>query len=110
MRRALLALSALVVGVLVLGAPTARAQDGESRIGIRQVDSTDSSAVEVTFFYSGDRADLADLTVREDGKLVEAESAVPLQDQQSLGVVLVIDASRSMAENALIERVREAAH
>jgi tight adherence protein B len=110
MRRALLAFSALVVGVLVLGAPTARAQDGESRIGIRQVDSTDSTAVEVTFFYSGDRADLADLTVREDGKVVEAASAVPLQDQQSLGVVLLIDASRSMAENALIERVREAAH
>ena len=41
---------------------------------------------------------------------MEATPAVPLDDQRALGVVLVIDASTSMAKNALIERVKEAAH
>jgi tight adherence protein B len=110
MRRALLGVTAGLVGALLVAGGTATAQDGESRIGIRKVDSTDPSAVEVTFFYSGEREALADLTVREDGNVVDATSAVPLQDQQSLGVVLVIDSSTSMNEDALIERVREAAH
>jgi tight adherence protein B len=111
MRRAGLALVALTLGsILLLGGAPARAQDGGSAISIRQVDSTDPEAVSVTFFYSGERAALADLTVREDGEVVDAEPAVPLDDQQSLGVVLAIDASTSMARNALIERVREAAH
>ena len=35
---------------------------------------------------------------------------MPLDDQQALGIVLVIDASESMEEDALIERVKEAAH
>ena len=42
---------------------------------------------------AGERDDLADLTVREDDELVEATAAVPLDDQQALGVVLVIDSS-----------------
>jgi tight adherence protein B len=114
MRRALLALVAAAGSLLfVAGAPalaTASAQDTDSALGIRDVDSTDPSAVEVTFFYTGERDALADLTVREDGNQVEFTPAVPLDDQQDLGVVLVIDSSKSMEENALIERVREAAH
>jgi tight adherence protein B len=111
MLKARLALVAALTGAALLaGGGPARAQDGGSEIGIRAVDSTDPEAVEVTFFYSGDRADLSGLTVREDGDIVESTSAVPLDDQQDLGVVLVIDSSTSMAENALIERVREAAN
>lgn len=111
MRRAGVALVALLTGaLLLLGGSSARAQDGESAISIRQVDSTDPAAVEVTFFYSGDREAVGDLTVREDGDVVQTTPAVPLDDQQSLGVVLAIDSSLSMNEDALIERVREAAH
>jgi tight adherence protein B len=110
MRRALLALAASVGLLLVVAGPQAHAQDGDSQLGIRTVDSTDPAAVEVTFFYTGERAALADLTVREGDKVVDASSAVPLDDQQSLGVVLAIDSSKSMEQNALIERVREAAH
>jgi len=114
MRRALLALAA-IGGCLLFaaGGPalgTAAAQDPDSALGIRNVDSTDPDAVEVTFFYTGERAALSDLTVREDGDNVEFTSAVPLDDQQALGVVLAIDSSGSMEANALIERVREAAH
>ncbi|MET0904209.1 MAG: VWA domain-containing protein, partial [Acidimicrobiales bacterium] len=110
MRRALVAVAALVGGLLLLGGAPARAQDSDSQLGIRQVDSTDAEAVSVTFFYTGERDDLADLTVREDDRIVDASSAVPLDDQQALGVVLVIDSSLSMEENALIERVRDAAN
>ncbi len=109
MRRALLAVAVGVV-LFAAGGP-AQAQDtDDSALGIRQVDSTDSAAVEVTFFYTGERDALTDLTVREGDRVVEATPAVPLDDQQSLGVVLVIDSSKSMEANALIERVREAAH
>jgi tight adherence protein B len=108
-------LAALVtaLGLVLLtaaGIAPAGAQDEDAPLAIREVDATDLSAVDVTFFYSGERDDLADLTVRENGDLVQAAPAVPYDDQASLGVVLVIDASTSMAKDALIERVKEAAH
>jgi len=106
--RAVLAL--VLVGLTValgLGTPTG-AQE-QPALTIRSVDATDPENVEVTFSYAGDRADLADLAVRESGDLVEASTAVPLSDQQALGVVLTIDVSGSMEEGALIERVLEAA-
>ena len=112
MRRALIALAAGAGSLLLLaaGPAVARAGGDGAELGIRQVDSTDPAAVEVTFFYTGDRNALSDLTVRENDEVVESTTAVPLDDQQSLGVVLVIDSSTSMEEDALIERVREAAH
>ncbi len=110
MRRALLALAAVAGGMLLVASGPAVAQDGGPRLGIRKVDSTDPAAVKVTFFYTGERDALSDLTVREDDKVVEATTAVPLDEQQSLGVVLAIDSSKSMEENALIERVTDAAH
>jgi tight adherence protein B len=108
MRRFLLALAAglaIAVGALV----PAGAQDADSALGIRGVDATDPDAVEVTFFYSGDRNDLADITLREDGRILETTPAVPFDDTDRLGVALVIDASGSMETGALIERVKEAA-
>ena len=112
MRRllAVLGVGLTLVVALGSGAVAAGAQDPSPAIGIREVDATDPSAVSVTFFYSGDRTDLASLTVRENGRLVDATSAAPFGKTRSLGVVLVVDASNSMATNALIERVREAAH
>ena len=107
--RAALALS-LVALTLLLGLAPSSAQDDGSALVIRSVDATDPANVEVVFGYQGDRNDLADLAVRESGDLVENTTAVPLSDQQALGVVLLIDASLSMNNGALIERVIEAAH
>ena len=76
---------------------------------VRQVDATDSGQVKVTFAYSGERENVGGLVVRQDGEVVDASEAVPLEDQQALGIVLLIDASQSMADDALIERVKEAA-
>jgi tight adherence protein B len=100
------ALALLIGGTVALGVPAA-AQE-EPVIAVRKVDSTDPSAVQVTFTYAGDRADLADLVVREDDFTVRATSARPLAEQQGLGIVLAIDASGSM-RGQLIERVLEAA-
>jgi tight adherence protein B len=112
MRRSLGVVAAGLVALAIsgVGLSPAGAQDPEIGLGIREVDATDPAAVEVTFFYAGDRADLADIVVREGGRVVDTTSAVPLDDQQALGVVLVVDASLSMNRGALIERVREAAH
>ncbi len=111
MRRVAALATAVGLALLaVVSMAPAGAQDDDSPLAIREVDATNPDAVNVTFFYSGERDDLADITIRENGELMEATPAVPLDDQRALGVVLVIDASTSMAKNALIERVKEAAH
>lgn len=110
MRRAfaLVALALAVLLALVPGSAPAGAQDAPT-ISIRAVDATDPEAVKVTFTYAGDRNDLTDLVIREQGDVVESTTAVPLSDQQQLGIVLVIDSSTSMETGALIERVLDAA-
>ncbi len=113
MRRALAAVAAglALVAVLLMGlAPVGAQQEPRGDLAIRQVDATDLDEVEVTFFYSGDRNDLSGLALREDGRLLETTAAVPLDDERAMGVVLAIDASKSMEADALIERVLEAAH
>lgn len=113
MRRAVgVLLGALVVCLgLATGSVVAGAQDGQEApaLAVRQVDATDPTAIRVTFTYAGDRDDLSDLVVREDDRIVRTAPAVPLSDQQALGIVLVIDSSNSMQEGALIERVLDAA-
>jgi tight adherence protein B len=109
MRRTFGAALAALIGLLALGGwGSAAAQEGPN-LAVRQVDATDPEAVQITFTYAGDRDDLSDLVVREGGNLVDTSPAVPLSDQQALGIVLTIDVSRSMQEGALIERVLEAA-
>jgi tight adherence protein B len=111
MRRAAgLALAALLaLATLVAGVDRASAQEAPV-LSVREVDATDPSAVQVTFTYAGDRNDLTDLAVREGDRLVDTNTAVPLSDQQSLGIVLVIDASGSMEDSGLIGPVLDAAH
>lgn len=98
---------AMLLGV-VPGSGPAGAQDAPT-MSIRAVDATDPEAVKVTFTYAGDRNDLSDLVIREQGDIVDSTTAVPLSDQQQLGIVLVIDSSTSMEQSALIERVLDAA-
>ena len=110
MRRALFALSAAFGLLLIVAGSPARAQDGDSALTIRGGSTPPTrrpSRSRSSTPETGPRC--ADLTVREDEQVVDNTSAVPLDDQQSLGVVLVIDSSKSMERNALIERVREAA-
>mgnify|MGYP000710497171 CR=1 FL=1 len=110
MRRAAVGLLVLLAAALVMPwGSSAGAQEG-SALAVRAVDATDPTAVEVTFTYAGDRNDLRDLAIREGGTLVDTNTAVPLGEQQALGIALVIDTSGSMKEGALIERVLEAAH
>lgn len=110
MRRAAAGLLAALAAALLLPFGGSAGAQEESALAVRAVDATDPTAVEITFTYAGDRNDLRDLTVREGGALVDTATAVPLGDQQALGIVLVIDTSGSMKEGALIERVLEAAH
>lgn len=99
----------LALATVAVGFDRASAQEGPA-LSVREVDATDPSAVQVTFTYAGDRDDLRDLTVREADRLVDTTTAVPLSDQQALGIVLVIDASGSMEDSGLIGPVLEAAH
>jgi tight adherence protein B len=109
-RRLVAAFAAVIVGLacLALGTGPAAAQDAP-QLAVRQIDATDPAVVQVTFTYQGDRGDLSDLVIREGGDVVDTNTAVPLGDQQALGIVLAIDTSGSMREGALIERVLEAA-
>lgn len=109
-RSSFLAALLALVGLLAV-APGAGAQaEAEERIGIREVDATDPDDVQVTFFYGGDRAAAADVTLRQGDAVLQPNGpVVPFDDDRSLGVVLLIDVSGSMEANAAIERAREAA-
>jgi VWFA-related protein len=98
----------VLAGIAAGTGAVAGAQEGTELI-VREVDGTDLSAVQITFLYGGDRDDLASLTVRENGRQVETSAPAPLQEGSEQGVVLLVDVSGSMSENAAIERAREAA-
>jgi tight adherence protein B len=111
----LLAVLAVSIAVLLalpaawVGAQTAPAGGSAADFGIREIDATNPDAVKVTFFYQGNRNDLGGLTVRVNDRQVPSESAKPLGDDRNLGVVLLIDTSKSMETNAAIERAKEGA-
>lgn len=105
----LAAAASVVLLLSALGPVGAQDAPEEAPLVIRQVDATDPAAVRVTFAYEGDRNDLRDLTLREDGDTVETTTAVPLADRRGLAVVLVIDASTSMQDSSLFTPVLEAA-
>jgi tight adherence protein B len=66
-------------------------------LSVRKIDSTDPKTVKIQFVYRGDRADLNDLTIRENGKVVKATTPVPVASGNgALGVMLAIDTSSSM--------------
>jgi tight adherence protein B len=109
-RRLRLGVAALAALLLAgIAAAGSAAAGGGGNLALRSVDGTDPANVEVTFLYRGERDDLAGLRLRENGRQVETTSAVPLTDQQSLSVVLLIDVSQSMATRGAIDRAKEAA-
>ncbi len=106
---ALAALGAAIAGPVMLAGPAA-AQQAAERLVIRGVDATDPGSVAVTFGYSGSRDDVSDVAIRQDGDLVEtAPKVAPLDDAEQLGVVLLIDSSKSMESKGLIAQVLAAA-
>jgi tight adherence protein B len=111
MRRLVAALGAVLVAAtaLLTGLSSVGAQQDAPILGIRDIDATNQESVEVTFFYGGERADLSGLTVREAGNQVEATTAIPFDDQEQLGVVLLIDASTSMEVDGRITALKQAA-
>ena len=95
----------------VLAAPAAGAQDSsaDDAIVVRSVDGRDPDNVVVEFFYDGARNNVPDLVIREDGRVVDSTTPIRLDDEGEFGIVLAIDTSGSMGENAAFERAKDAA-
>jgi tight adherence protein B len=106
-----LGFAALVAACAVFAlAPTAFAQSagGANAITIRQIDGTDPQHVTVSFVYNGQRADLEELTVREEGRLAHTDPPVPLARAGiNRSLVIVLDKSASMAKGGLLDRAKK---
>lgn len=102
---ALLALVAVAVGLV---GPVG-AQQGDPTLVIRSLDGRDPSAVRAEFLWTGDRAQVPDLVVRENGTVVESTSPVRLDDDQDFGIVLAIDTSGSMEQDNAFQQAIGAA-
>ena len=110
--RAILGLVVTALALLSLPA-TASAQDsgsdGRDTLSVRSIDGRDADAVQVQFLFSGPREMIPDLVVRENGRIVPASEPVLVGDTEDYGIVLAIDTSGSMTENAAFERATDAA-
>ena len=99
---------ALIVGLV---APAAFAETTAStnpdKLSIRKVDSTDPKDVKVSLIYNGNRADLENITVREEGREVDATPVVPLSKAGvRTALVFVVDTSRSMGINGGLNQTK----
>lgn len=106
MRRAV-AFVATALLALLLGAAPAFAEG----VTIRKVDTSGFPTVKIVTQVASNEAPTADkFTLRENARLVSGVRVVPIgQTSTPVGVVLVIDTSGSMRENAKIEAARAAA-
>lgn len=102
-------LAAIAVLLVVFSAPVAGAQQ-DDRLSVRSVDGTDSANVELDFLFAGARGDLTDVTLRENGKVVDTTAAQLIEEsQQLIGTVLVIDTSLSMEDDGKFAAAKDAA-
>lgn len=113
-RRAALLVALVATIFAVVGTVPAHAQSEDSpsddaQLVVRSIDGTDREAVEAEFIWTGNRAQVPDLVVREDGKVVDSTSPVRLDDQQDFGIVLVIDTSVSMEDGNAFQTAIDAA-
>ena len=100
---------AAVVSMLISGVAAGAQTDGGSDLVVRSVDGRDPDAVGVEFVWTGDRDQVPDLVVRENGSIVESTTPVRLEEDADFGIVLAIDTSSSMEDNAAFERALDAA-
>lgn len=102
-----MAIVAIVIATLVACAPAAHAAD---LVSIRAVDTREFPLVRVSALFTGERPDLGDVTVREEGKVVPSIDVVPVaESSRPVGVVLVVDTSGSMQASGKLDRAKEAA-
>jgi tight adherence protein B len=109
LRRAGLAALVAACLVFVVG-PAAFAQDDQPANGfvIRQIDGTDPTNVGVTFVWTGKRADLEQMTLREEGRLAKTEPPVPLaRAGVKRSLVLVLDRSASMENSGSLAAAKK---
>ena len=100
----------LVATVVALGlVGPAGAQQSDDTLVIRALDGRDPGEVVAEFLWTGDRAQVPDLVIRENGTVVESTSPVRLDDAQDFGIVLAIDTSESMEEENAFQQAIVAA-
>ena len=88
----------------------ARAAWAADAVSIRSVDATGFPAVKANVLFAGERPNLADVSVRENGRIVSDIEVVPLSESQTpVGIVLVIDTSGSMKAAGKLDRAKAAA-
>ncbi|MDZ7673578.1 MAG: VWA domain-containing protein [Acidimicrobiales bacterium] len=104
---AALALLAVLAGLASF--PAAGAQESGPQLEVRSVDGSDPDEVGVEFLWTGDRDQVPELVVRENGEVVPSTTPVRLDEDRDFGIVLAIDTSGSMEENAAFERAVDAA-
>ncbi|MCB0970824.1 MAG: type II secretion system F family protein [Acidimicrobiales bacterium] len=93
----------------VVLAPMAAAQANDNMLAVRSIDGTEQDAIELTFLYTGQPQDLDELTIREDGDLVDGVELTNLRKtDQSLATVYVVDLSGSMADDGALNDVQGA--
>ena len=99
----------VAAGLLFVAGPAAFAQDdNEAGFVIRQIDGTNPDKVGVTFVWNGDRAELEEMTLREDGRLAPTDPPVPLARAGiKRSLVIVLDKSASMTSEAPSRRPRK---
>ena len=108
-----LAAVAVAAGLAITVGPVstvgAQGDDSGPSLVVRSVDGRDPDAVRVEFLWTGDRASVSQLVVRENGSVVDRSDPVLLGEAERFGIVLAIDTSESMADNAAFERAQAAA-
>jgi tight adherence protein B len=105
LKRVLCALALAAVAVVGTGGPAFA-----DALTIRSVDTTKFPTVVVSALFSGPTPNLADVTLRENGRLVQKFDAVPLgRTNTPVGVVLLIDTSGSMNQNGKLDAAKAAA-
>ncbi|MCU1497618.1 MAG: Flp pilus assembly protein TadB [Acidimicrobiales bacterium] len=93
--------------VAVGAAPPVQAQSGDSLLTVRKVDGTDKDNVAVTFLWTGDAAELKNLTIREDGAAVKVEPITDLRKTDTrIGTVVVMDLSGSMLDDGALTNAK----
>ncbi len=99
---------AFVLALAVVPLPSAGA--AEAQLTLRKIDTSAFPAVRVSALFTGPRPDLAEVSVRENGRLVRDVDVVPLAESTTpVGIVLVLDTSGSMRSGGRLEQARAAA-
>lgn len=101
------ALFSVLFAVAIVGAVPVGAAE---QLTIRKIDTSAFPEVRVSALFTGERPDLAEVTVRENGRLLNDIDVVPLAESTTaVGIVLVIDTSGSMKANGRLDQAKTAA-